>query len=35
MLRTTKDIPDKKKLQEFITTKPELDEMLKGRLEEN
>lgn len=29
MLKTTKGISDKKKLQEFIT-KPVLDEMLKG-----
>ena len=29
-----KSFPDKKKLKEFITTKPVLHEMLKGLLEE-
>ena len=29
-----KSFPDKEKLKEFITTKPVLDEMLKGLLDE-
>ena len=32
--REVKNFPDKKKLKEFVTTKPVLQEMLKGLLEE-